>query len=115
MYLLKELEEDARYELRVSYPATRPGRVKVRLLNAEDLTAADFVDDDDDDVHEEQWRRRGNGLRKLLEVEKIAFRVRNDFKKARFMPNEEKEEEEEEEVLREKAKRRRQRKQQQQQ
>ena len=70
LYVLEDLEVEKRYELRASYSAKTPGKVSVVLVEGESTLGL------------------GLGLgrfrsRKLLDVEKIAFKVTNDDKNGR--------------------------------
>ena len=66
VYILENLEVDKRYELRASYSAKTPGKVSVVLLEGEGKG--------EEEESESRLRRRS---RKLLDVEKIAFKVSN--------------------------------------
>ena len=66
VYILEDLEVDERYELRASYSAKTPGKVSVVLLEGEGKG--------EEEESESRLRRRS---RKLLDVEKIAFKVSN--------------------------------------
>ena len=65
VYILENLEVDKRYELRASYSAKTPGKVSVVLLEE---------GKGEEEESESRLRRRS---RKLLDVEKIAFKVSN--------------------------------------
>ena len=67
VYILENLEVDKRYELRASYSAKTPGKVSVVLLEGEGKG-------EEEESDESRLRRRS---RKLLDVEKIAFKVSN--------------------------------------
>lgn len=66
LYILEDLEVDKRYELRASYSAKTPGKVSIVLLEGEG--------GGEEEESESRLRRRS---RKLLDVEKIAFKVSN--------------------------------------
>ena len=66
VYILEDLELDKRYELRASYSAKTPGKVSIVLLEGEG--------GGEEEESESRLRRRS---RKLLDVEKIAFKVSN--------------------------------------
>ena len=68
LYVLEDLEVEKRYELRVSYSAKTPGKVSVVLVEGESTLGLGLG----------RFRSR-----KLLDVEKIAFKVTNDDKNGR--------------------------------
>ena len=67
VYILEDLEVDERYELRASYSAKTPGKVSIVLLEGGEGKG-------EEEESESRLRRRS---RKLLDVEKIAFKVSN--------------------------------------
>ena len=67
LYILEDLEVDKRYELRASYSAKTPGKVSIVLLEGGEGKG-------EEEESESRLRRRS---RKLLDVEKIAFKVSN--------------------------------------
>ena len=68
VYILEDLEVDKRYELRASYSAKTPGKVSIVLLEGGEGKG------EEEESDESRLRRRS---RKLLDVEKIAFKVSN--------------------------------------
>ena len=68
VYILEDLEVDERYELRASYSAKTPGKVSIVLLEGGEGKG------EEEESDESRLRRRS---RKLLDVEKIAFKVSN--------------------------------------
>jgi hypothetical protein len=68
VYILENLEVDKRYELRASYSAKTPGKVSIVLLEGGEGKG------EEEESDESRLRRRS---RKLLDVEKIAFKVSN--------------------------------------
>ena len=68
LYILEDLEVDKRYELRASYSAKTPGKVSIVLLEGGEGKG------EEEESDESRLRRRS---RKLLDVEKIAFKVSN--------------------------------------
>ncbi len=69
LYILEDLEVDKRYELRASYSAKTPGKVSIVLLEGEG--------GGEEEESESRLRFQRSSLRKLLDVEKIAFKVSN--------------------------------------
>jgi hypothetical protein len=67
VYILEDLEVDKRYELRASYSAKTPGKFSIVLLEGGEGKG-------EEEESESRLRRRS---RKLLDVEKIAFKVSN--------------------------------------
>ncbi|CAL6291761.1 unknown protein [Bathycoccus prasinos] len=67
LYILEDLEVDKRYELRASYSAKTPGKFSIVLLEGGEGKG-------EEEESESRLRRRS---RKLLDVEKIAFKVSN--------------------------------------
>ncbi|CAL6298023.1 unnamed protein product [Bathycoccus prasinos] len=68
LYILEDLEVDKRYELRASYSAKTPGKFSIVLLEGGEGKG------EEEESDESRLRRRS---RKLLDVEKIAFKVSN--------------------------------------
>ena len=68
VYILEDLEVDKRYELRASYSAKTPGKFSIVLLEGGEGKG------EEEESDESRLRRRS---RKLLDVEKIAFKVSN--------------------------------------
>jgi hypothetical protein len=69
LYILEDLEVDKRYELRASYSAKTPGKVSIVLLGGEGKG------EEEESESRRQFQRSSS--RKLLDVEKIAFKVSN--------------------------------------
>ena len=72
LYILEDLEVDKSYELRASYSAKTPGKVSVVLVSSRERRE----EGEKEEGKKESLRRRRKG-RKLLDVEKIAFKVSN--------------------------------------
>ncbi len=73
LYILEDLEVDKSYELRASYSAKTPGKVSVVLVSSQRERREEG---EKEEGKKESLRRRRKG-RKLLDVEKIAFKVSN--------------------------------------
>ena len=69
VYILEDLEVDKRYELRASYSAKTPGKVSMVLLEG-----GEGKGEEEESESRRQFQRSN---RKLLDVEKIAFKVSN--------------------------------------
>ena len=72
LFILEDLEVDKSYELRASYSAKTPGKVSVVLVSSRERRE----EREKEEGKKESLRRRRKG-RKLLDVEKIAFKVSN--------------------------------------
>lgn len=72
LFILEDLEVDKSYELRASYSAKTPGKVSVVLVSSREQRE----EGEKEEGKKESLRRRRKG-RKLLDVEKIAFKVSN--------------------------------------
>ena len=70
LYILEDLEVDKRYELRASYSAKTPGKVSIVLLEG-----GEGKGEEEESESRRQFQRSSS--RKLLDVEKIAFKVSN--------------------------------------
>ena len=70
VYILEDLEVDKRYELRASYSAKTPGKVSIVLLEG-----GEGKGEEEESESRRQFQRSSS--RKLLDVEKIAFKVSN--------------------------------------
>ena len=70
LYILEDLEVDKSYELRASYSAKTPGKVSIVLLEG-----GEGKGEEEESESRRQFQRSSS--RKLLDVEKIAFKVSN--------------------------------------